>query len=95
MVREQFFSSKMSYPVMGWCRVDRWLVAGGFFVIAISIFIIAPLPLDGSWLYYWELGLDPWFTVFLSISTILLGILLVGFGLKGQRPSGSQVDDEE
>ena len=62
--------------------MDKWLVAGGILVIAIGIFIIAPLPLNGSWLHYWEIGPDPWFTVLLSMFTILLGILLAGLGLR-------------
>jgi small neutral amino acid transporter SnatA (MarC family) len=55
---------------------------GGFLFIAIGAFIIAPLPLDGSWLYFWEMGPDPWFTVSISAFMILAGLFLLVIGLK-------------
>ena len=73
--------------------MDKWLVMGGSLFIAMGIFIIAPLPLDGSWLYYWEIGSDPGFTVFLSIFIILIGAFLVAIGLKHRRNSARDAED--
>ena len=77
-----FFSVGFPYSIVSECLMDKWLVAGGFLFIAIGFFLVAPLPLDGSWLYFWEMGFDPWVTVSLSIFMMLVGVFLVVIGLK-------------
>lgn len=62
--------------------MDKWLVISGFLFIAIGVFIVAPLPLDGSWLYFWEMGIDPWFTVSISLFMMLVGFFLAVIGLR-------------
>jgi hypothetical protein len=81
-VVRKFFSGRLPYLVVSECHMDKWLVAGGILFIAMGVFIVAPLPLDGSWLYFWEMGFDAWFTVLLSIFIILVGIFLAAIGLK-------------
>jgi hypothetical protein len=62
--------------------MDKVLVISGIFFIVLGVFIVVPLPLNGSWLYYWEIGFDPWFILTLSISIVLLGLFLIIIGFK-------------